>query len=52
MDENATAEDALKQINDRGYAIPYKPDHRKIIKIGVEFSKEERNVKRWVVDSD
>ncbi|MDR1181916.1 MAG: ATP-binding protein [Bacteroidales bacterium] len=52
MDENATAEDALKQINTKGYAIPYKPDHRKIVKIGVEFSKKERNVKRWVIDSD
>jgi hypothetical protein len=49
MDENATAEDALKQINDRDYVIPYTADHRKIIKIGVEFSRKERGVKRWIV---
>jgi hypothetical protein len=37
MDDNATAEDALKQINSKDYAIPYTVDHRKVVKIGVEF---------------
>jgi hypothetical protein len=50
MDENATAEDALKQINDRDYAIPYTADHRKTVKIGVEFSQKERGVKRWITE--
>ncbi|MDR1098619.1 MAG: ATP-binding protein [Tannerella sp.] len=49
MDENATAEDAVKQINDRDYAIPYAADHRKTVKIGVEFSQKERGVKRWLI---
>ncbi|MDR1341893.1 MAG: PD-(D/E)XK nuclease domain-containing protein, partial [Prevotellaceae bacterium] len=50
MDENATAEDALKQINGTGYAIPYTADHRKIVKLGVEFSQKERGVKRWITE--
>jgi hypothetical protein len=50
MDENATAEDALKQINSKDYAIPYTADHRKVVKIGVEFSQTERGIKRWVTE--
>jgi len=51
MDDNATAEDALKQINSKDYAIPYTLDkQRKIVKIGVEFSKIEKGIKRWVIE--
>jgi len=50
MDDNATAEDALAQINSKDYAIPYSADHRKLIKIGVEFSQTERGVKRWLIE--
>jgi hypothetical protein len=51
MDENATAEDALAQINSKDYAIPYIADHRKLMKIGVEFSQEEKGIKRWAIDN-
>ena len=50
MDDNATAEDALAQINSRDYAIPYTADHRKLVKIGVEFSQTEKGVKRWLTE--
>jgi hypothetical protein len=50
MDDSATAEDALKQINSKDYAIPYSADHRKTVKIGVEFSQTERGVKRWLIE--
>lgn len=43
---NGTAEDALQQINEKDYAVPFKKDKRKLIKVGVEFSAETRNVKR------
>jgi hypothetical protein len=48
MDENATAEDALLQIDNKDYAIPYIADHRNLVKIGVEFSQNERSIKRWI----
>ena len=47
---NGTAEEALQQINEKGYADPFKTDKRKLMKIGVEFSAETRNVKRWLVE--
>ncbi|MDR2621090.1 MAG: ATP-binding protein [Dysgonamonadaceae bacterium] len=48
MDANGTAEDALKQIDDKAYLIPYIADGRKIVKVGAEFSGEERTLNRWI----
>ena len=47
---NGTAEEALLQINEKGYAEPFHTDHRKVVKVGVEFSAETRNVKRWLME--
>lgn len=44
-----TASEALKQIDDKGYDIPYRADSRKLYKIGVVFSAEERNIVEWKV---
>lgn len=38
----------MKQIDERGYLIPYQADGREVIKLGVEFSAEERNISRWL----
>jgi hypothetical protein len=50
MMNSGTAEDALKQINDKGYAIPYASGTRKVVKVGAEFSEEERTVSRWMIE--
>ena len=47
---NGTAEEALQQIGEKGYAAPFKGDSRQLVKVGVEFSAETRNVKRWLVE--
>jgi hypothetical protein len=52
MDENATAEDALMQIDNKDYAIPYIADHRSLVKIGVAFSQNERSIKHWIAEFD
>ena len=49
---NGTAEDALQQINDKGYALPFASDTRALYKIGVNFSHETRNIERWVVSEE
>lgn len=43
------AEEALKQIEEKGYALPFLQDERKLYKIGVNFSAETRNIEKWVV---
>ena len=47
---NGTAEQALQQIDDKGYLIPYLADGREIVKVGVEFCAETRNISRWLVE--
>ncbi|GAP72679.1 hypothetical protein SAMD00024442_4_25 [Candidatus Symbiothrix dinenymphae] len=51
LSENATAEEALAQIDDKGYLIPYSAGTRKVVKIGAEFSSAERTLSRWVIGS-
>ena len=45
---NATAEEALKQIDECQYAAQYAAENKKIVKIGAEFSAEARTLSRWV----
>jgi hypothetical protein len=47
---NGTAEEALAQINDKNYPLPFTSDERKLIKIGVNFSSTTRNIERWIVE--
>ena len=49
---NGTAEEALQQINDKHYALPFEMDGRKLFKIGVNFSAETRNIEKWIVIDD
>ena len=44
-----SAEDALKQIDERGYTAPFASDTRKVLKIGVNFSSQTRNIDRWLI---
>ena len=46
-----TAEEALQQINDKRYALPFEADGRKLVKIGINFSEKTRNIEKWVVES-
>ena len=47
---DGTAEEALQQINDKHYALPFASDRRKLFKIGVNFSAETRNIEKWIVE--
>ena len=45
-----SAEVALKQIEEKGYARPFATDSRKLFKIGVNFSTEKRRIDGWKVE--
>ena len=47
---DGTAEEALQQIHDKHYALPFASDSRKLFKIGVNFSVETRNIEKWIVE--
>ena len=42
-----TADEALAQIDQKGYAEKYRLDGRPVTKIGISFSSEERNITEW-----
>lgn len=46
---DGSAQDAIRQIEEKGYMKPYAIDPREKVKVGVDFSKEERNVNDFVV---
>ena len=48
---DGTAEDAIRQINDKSYVLPFNPEDRHIVKIGLNFSTQTRNIEKWLVDS-
>ena len=41
---DGSAEAALKQIEDKGYAKPYAADNRKVIALGINFSSEKGTI--------
>ena len=44
---DGSADEALAQIEAKGYARPYEGDKRKLYKIGVNFSSETGTVEEW-----
>ena len=46
---DGSVDEALQQIDDKGYAIPYEADGRRIVKVGINFSSKERTIKEWKV---
>ena len=47
---DGTPEEALRQIDDKGYALPWQSDGRKVIKVGANFSSELRRLSGWVIE--
>ena len=46
---NGTAQDALQQIEDKGYAKRYATDGRRIVKAGMAFDTEKRSLTEYVI---
>ena len=46
---NKTAQEALQQIEEKGYALPFANDERKIFRIGINFSTETKLIDNWTI---
>ncbi len=46
---NGTAQEALEQIDEKSYAIPYQTNGRPVVKVGVKFDAEKRVPEEWVI---
>ena len=46
---NKSAQEALEQIDEKGYMIPYTADGRKLVKCGISFSTKTRTIEKWII---
>ena len=49
LKKEGTAQEALEQIDDRGYSLKYQTEGRNVMKVGALFDAEKRTLKEWVV---
>ncbi len=47
---DGSAEEALKQIDDKGYAAPFVMDKRQLFKIGINFSSGTRGIESYIIN--
>lgn len=46
---DGTPQEALAQIDSKNYALQFEHDGRKVFKIGINYSKETRNMDDWII---
>ena len=51
LKKEGSAQEALEQIDEKGYAIPYQTDGRQVVKVGVKFNPETRVPEDWVIQN-
>ena len=49
---DGSAEAALRQIDDKGYLIPYSTEGKRLVKIGVNYNSEKRTIDDWIVKEE
>ncbi len=47
---NGTAQEAIDQINSKGYVLPYQSEGRKVVKVGVQFDRDTMSIGEYVVE--
>ena len=47
---DGSADAALRQIDEKGYLIPYTADGKRLVKVGVNHSSEERTITEWRIE--
>ncbi len=46
---DGSAEDAIKQIDDKGYLIPYSANGKRLVKVGVNYDSQQRTIGDWII---
>ena len=46
---DGSAEDALRQIDEKGYLVPYTADGKRLYKIGVNYDSQQRTLGDWII---
>jgi hypothetical protein len=46
---DTVVDEALAQIDNRGYLLPYAASGKELVKVGVQFDPEERGITNWKI---
>ena len=46
---DGSAEEAIRQIDEKGYLIPYSADGKRLYKIGVNYDSNQRTIGDWII---
>lgn len=49
MKYDGSAEEAIRQIDEKGYLIPYSADGKRLFKIGVNYDSTQRTIGDWII---
>ena len=49
---DGSAEDALKQIDEKGYLVPYSAEGKRLFKIGVNYDSNQRTLGDWIIKEE
>ncbi len=47
-----SAEEALAQIDEKGYMLPYHADGKRLVKIGIRFDSTQRTISDWIIKEE
>ena len=49
---DGSAEEAIKQIDEKGYLIPYSAEGKRLFKIGVNYDSSQRTISDWIIKNE
>ena len=44
-----SADEALAQIDEKGYMLPYRTEGKRLVKIGISFDSTQRTISDWII---
>ena len=47
-----SAEEALRQIDEKGYLIPYNTGGKRLVKVGINYDSTKRTINDWIIVED
>ena len=47
-----SAEEALAQIDEKGYMLPYHAEGKRLVKIGISFDSTQRTISDWIIKEE
>ncbi len=47
-----SADEALRQIDEKGYMLPYRAEGKRLVKVGISFDSQKRTISEWKIKEE